>query len=59
MTKAQLIEVAEKMPENFHVDELIEKIVFIAGVEEGLQEIADGQGVPHEEVEKMVEGWRK
>lgn len=59
MTKETLLEIATQMPESFNVDEVIERLIFIAGVEEGMQEIKDGKGIPHEEIERMVEGWRK
>ena len=59
MTKRTLLEVATMMPDSFNVDEVIERLLFIAGVEEGMNEIRDGKGIPHEEMERLVEGWRK
>jgi hypothetical protein len=59
MTKQTLLEVATQMPDSFNVDEVIERLLFIAGVEDGIQEITDGKGIPQEEIERMVEGWRK
>jgi predicted transcriptional regulator len=59
MTKEKLLELAAGMPDQFHVDEVIERLLFIADVEEGMQKIRDGNGIPHEEVEKMIDEWRK
>ena len=51
-----MIAVAEKIPEAFHIDEGIERILFITRVEEAFQEITNGKGTPHEEIERMVTG---
>ncbi len=52
MEKEKAIEVVEKMPQVFELDELIERLIFIEKVEEGLKQIDEGKGIPHEEVKK-------
>jgi hypothetical protein len=36
------------MPQVFELDELIERLIFIEKVEEGLKQIDEGRGIPHE-----------
>ena len=59
MEKEKAIEVVEKMPQVFELDELIERLIFIEKVEEGLKQIDEGKGIPHEEVKKIVSKWSK
>jgi predicted transcriptional regulator len=50
MTKNKAIEAVKKMPENFDIDQLIEQLIFIENVEEGLDDIPNGRLLSHEEV---------
>ncbi len=59
MTKDAATAAIKEMPQEFDVDELIEKLIFIEKVEEGLKQIDEGKKVPLDEVEKIVKGWRK
>lgn len=59
MEKSKAIDIISQMPETFHVEDLIERLVFIAKVEEGLKDIEEGNVVEHAEVFKQVSGWSK
>ena len=54
MTKEKVLEAIKDMPRSFQLDELIEKLIFIEKVEEGIKQVAEGQAVSHEEVRKIV-----
>ena len=56
MTKDSAVTAIKEMPQEFELDELIEKLIFIEKVEEGLDE---GKKIPLDEVKKIVREWRK
>ena len=51
-TKERIIEALRGLPPEATVDDAIERLVFLARVEEGLAELDAGKGVPHEEVKR-------
>jgi hypothetical protein len=51
-TKDRIIEVLRGLPPNATVDDAIERLVFMARVEEGLAQLDAGEGIPHEEVKR-------
>lgn len=59
MTKDKVLEAIKDMPNDFQLDELIDKLIFIEKVEEGIKQVAEGEVVSHEEVRKIVSGWRR
>jgi len=59
MTKDIVVTAIKEMPQEFDLDELFERLVFIEEIETARKEIADGKGIPLEEVKKIIEGWRK
>lgn len=59
MKKAQLIETIQDMPEEFSVDELMERLVVLQKIEEGQRQIEAGQSYTEEEAKKKLEKWLK
>jgi hypothetical protein len=59
MTKDTATAAIREMPQEFDVDELIERLLFIEKVEEGLKQIDNGQKIPLDDVKKIVSEWRK
>ncbi len=59
MTKEIVATAIKEMPHEFDLDELIERLIFIEKVDEGLKDIEEGRTIPHEEVKKIIESWRK
>lgn len=59
MTKEIVIDTVKDLPQEFDLDILVEKLLFIEKVEKGLKQVKSGETVSHEEVKKMVDGWRK
>jgi hypothetical protein len=49
MKKSQLLETIQDMPEEFTVDELMEKLLILQKIEEGQQQIMDGKFFSEEE----------
>ncbi|MCB0698090.1 MAG: hypothetical protein KDC07_12045 [Chitinophagaceae bacterium] len=59
MTKEKVLDVIKDMPKDFQLDELIERLMFIEKVEEGIRQVNEGQAVSHEDVKKIVSEWRR
>lgn len=59
MTKEKVLEAIKDMPKDFQLDELIDKLIFIEKVEEGIKQVSEGQAVPHEDVKKIISEWRR
>jgi len=51
-SKERILEVLRSLPPDATVDDAIERLVFMARVEEGLAQLDAGQGIPHEEVKR-------
>ena len=54
ITRDQMIEAIRELPPDASVDEAIERLVFLAKVEEGLTQLDRGEGLPHEEVKRQL-----
>jgi len=50
--KERILEALRDLPSDASIDDAIERLVFLARIEEGLAELDAGQGVPHEEVKR-------
>lgn len=57
MKKETVIETMTELPQDFDLDVLIEKLVFIDKVENGLKQIQEGKTKTHEEVKEIVKKW--
>ena len=55
--KAIVLEAIRKLPDKSTFAEIRERIEFIAGVREGLDQIERGKVVPLDEVEKKIDKW--
>jgi predicted transcriptional regulator len=51
-TKERILEALRALPPDATVEDAIERLVFMAKVEEGLAQLDAGQGIPHEEVKR-------
>ncbi len=57
MSKDRILEVVEALPDDVDVDSLIERLYLLRRLELAEQEIAHGNLVQHEEVEKRFASW--
>ena len=56
-TKEQVLNMVRNLPDDVTIDDILAEIFFKAQVDEGLKELDEGQGIPHEEVEKRMSRW--
>lgn len=52
MNKRTVQQTIEQLPEEFTLDELLEKLIFINKIERGLKDSQSGRVTSHEEVKK-------
>lgn len=58
MTKEKLMEAVEGLPDEFNIDELVERLRFIEAVEEGFKDAEAGNTVSQDEIEALVKLWQ-
>jgi len=59
MNRDRVLETVNELPQNFELDMLLEKLVFIEKVQKGLDQLNNGNTLSHEEVKKRVKSWQK
>jgi predicted transcriptional regulator len=58
MTEKELVlETIRALPDNCSLDEIAERIEFMAAVQKGLNQLDNGEGIPHDEVKKQLASW--
>jgi predicted transcriptional regulator len=56
MTEKEIVlETIRELPDNFSIDEIADRIEFLAAVQKGLDQLDRGEGIPHEEIKKQFE----
>ena len=59
LTKDKLRQSINKLPDSFTIDELIDQLIFIEKVEEGLKQSKERKVFSNENVKKNIEKWSK
>jgi predicted transcriptional regulator len=54
LTRERMIEAIRDLPPDASVDDAIERLVFLAKIEEGLQQLDRGEGIPHDDVKRRL-----
>jgi hypothetical protein len=57
LSKTKIKEQIESLPENFTIDELVERLVFMNKVESGLSDSASGNKINESELENLIKKW--
>jgi hypothetical protein len=58
MTEKEIVlETIRALPDNCSLDDIAERIEFMAAVRKGLDQLDMGEGIPHEEVKKQLASW--
>jgi hypothetical protein len=52
-----ILDVVSKLPEDSSMEDIMEKIRFVAGVQEAIEEADRGEGIPIEEARKRLRIW--
>ena len=59
MTKQQILDAVQNLPDEFSIDELMERLLIIDVIEKGMQEVKEGKVVSSQKARKRFEKWLK
>ncbi|WP_372947738.1 hypothetical protein [Mariniphaga sp.] len=57
MTKDTVRQSIDNFPDSFTIDELIEQLLFVEKVEEGIIQSNEGKTISNDDVKSMIEKW--
>lgn len=59
MKKTTVISTLNKLPKEFLLDELLERLIVIEKIDEGLRDVSEGKTISHADLKKDVKKWLK
>ena len=57
LEKSKIMSVVNNLPDTISIDAFFDKIILMAKVEKGLEQIANGNSHTQDEVEQITKGW--
>lgn len=57
LTKNTVRQSIDNLPDSFTIDELIEHLIFVEKVEEGIRQSDEGKTISNDDVKSMIEKW--
>ena len=57
MKRNKAIDTVKELPEEFELEALIERLVFVEKVEQGLAQVKTGKTVSHDKVKELIKKW--
>jgi predicted transcriptional regulator len=58
MTEKEIVlETIRQLPDNCSIEEIVDRIEFLAAVQKGLDQLDRGEDIPHEEIKKQLASW--
>ena len=57
MKRDKAIDTVKELPKEFELEDLIEKLVVIEKVEQGLAQLKKGKTITHEKVKEIAKKW--
>ncbi|MCG6538147.1 MAG: hypothetical protein L7F78_26395 [Syntrophales bacterium LBB04] len=57
--KEEVIKMIQNMPQDTSIEDVMAELYFRYQVDEGLKQLDEGKGIPHEEVKNRMEKWLK
>jgi predicted transcriptional regulator len=58
-TKEAILEMIRKLPDNVTVADVMAELYFRQKVDQGLRELDEGKGVPHDQARARLQKWLK
>ena len=59
LTKTNVIKTITRLPDNFSIDELVDKMILLDKIEKGIKDADYGKTISDEELDKKIEEWLK
>lgn len=57
LTKNTVRQSIDNLPDSFTIDELIEQLIFVEKVEEGIKQSDEGTTISNDDVKSMIDKW--
>jgi hypothetical protein len=57
MKREKAIEAIREFPQEFELEDLIEKLILVEKVEKGLKQLDEGKTISHQEVKDKIKKW--
>lgn len=57
LTKNTVKQSIDNLPDSFTIDQLIEQLIFLEKVEEGIKQSDEGKTISNDDVKSMIEKW--
>ncbi|HEV7744104.1 MAG TPA: hypothetical protein VGO56_03820 [Pyrinomonadaceae bacterium] len=58
MTEKEIVmQAVSELPDDCSIDDIADRVAFLAAMQKGLEQLDDGQGIPHEEIKRQLASW--
>ena len=58
VTQKQLVlETIGELPDGVSIDEIAERVEFLAAIQKGIDQLDRGEGIPHDEIKRQLATW--
>ena len=57
MKREKIIDAVMSLPQEFDLEQLMERLIFVEKVEQGLQQLDNGNVIDHAELKEMIKKW--
>ena len=58
MTEKEIVmQAVRELPDDCSIDDIADRIEFLAAVQKGLDQLDCGEGIPHEEIKRQLASW--
>lgn len=57
MKRSKVIDTVNELPKEFELDTLLEKLIFVDKVEQGIEQLKKGKTISHEKVKELTKKW--
>lgn len=55
--KALVLDAVNELPDDASLDEIADRVEFLAAVQKGFDQLDHGEGISHEEVKRQLASW--
>jgi len=55
--KEMVLKTVRELPDDCSIDEMADRIDFMAALQTGLDQLDRGEGIPHEEIKRQLASW--
>ncbi len=58
MTQKEIVlDAINELPGEVSLDEIVERVAFLAAIQKGIDQLDRGEGMPHEDVKRQLATW--